>query len=152
VDDEADVLRVLEELLSVSRVSVATTFDEAKELLEKNHYDIAILDIMGVDGYRLLEISKNRGVIPVMLTAHALTIEDTKRSFREGAASYIPKDEMANIIDYLKDILEAQKKGKSLWWRWFYRLGPYYDNKFGADWEKEDREFWDKFRYHAGKE
>ena len=152
VDDETDVLIVLEELLSMCHVSSATTFQEAKELLEKDHFDIAILDIMGVNGYKLLEISKKRNVIPVMLTAHALSVEDTKRSFKEGAASYIPKDEMGNITDYLRDILEAQKKGKSFWWRWFYRLGPYYDKKFGRGWEAEDREFWEKFRYYAGKE
>jgi DNA-binding NtrC family response regulator len=152
VDDEPDVLDTLAELLPMCQVEKAYTFDGGRELLETGKFDVAILDIMGVDGYKLLEIANRIGVIAVMLTAHALSVQDTKRSYKEGAASYIPKDEMGKITIFLNDILEAQKRGKSFWWRWFYRLGPYYDQRFGTDWEKEDKEFWEKFRYYAGKE
>ena len=58
VDDEPDVLETLKELLSMCEVTEATTFERAKELLETKVFDIAILDIMGVDGYRLLEIAR----------------------------------------------------------------------------------------------
>ena len=94
VDDEPDVLDTLEGLLSMCAVKKASSFEEAAKLLETQAFDIAILDIMGVDGYKLLDIAKNRKVIPVMLTAHALSVENTLKSFREGAASYLPKDEM----------------------------------------------------------
>jgi hypothetical protein len=30
-------------------------------------------------------------------------------------------------------------------WRWFDRLGVYYDKRFGPDWKKGDKSFWDKF-------
>ena len=119
VDDEPDVLETLEELLPMCEVKKATSFDEAKDLLESEYFDMAILDIMGVDGYKLLEIAKTREVVAVMLTAHALSPENTVRSYKEGAASYIPKEEMPNIVTYLNDILEAKEKGKNLWWRWF---------------------------------
>ena len=46
VDDEPDVLEVLEELLKMCRVEKATTFEKAKELLETQPFDMAILDIM----------------------------------------------------------------------------------------------------------
>jgi len=39
--------------------------------LQTRPFDIAILDIMGVDGYGLLRVAKERGVVAVMLTAHA---------------------------------------------------------------------------------
>jgi hypothetical protein len=78
-----------------------------------------------------------------MLTAHALSVEDTKKSYLEGAALYIPKDEMSNITTYLNDVLDAKKKGKSTWRRWLDRLGWYYDNRFGPDWKYADKEFWD---------
>jgi hypothetical protein len=81
------------------------------------------------------------------LTAHALSVEDTVKSFRKGAASYVPKDEMVNITTFLRDILEAQEKGKRLMWRWLDRLGSYYDKRFGPDWKEDDREFWEKFNY-----
>jgi len=67
VDDEPDVLETLEELLTMCEVKKATSFDEAKDLLEGEYFDMAILDIMGVDGYKLLEIAKNREVVAVML-------------------------------------------------------------------------------------
>jgi len=63
VDDEPDVLDALEELLPMCDVVKASTFAEAKDLLKTQHFDIAILDIMGVDGYVLLEIAKKRAVI-----------------------------------------------------------------------------------------
>ena len=86
-----------------------------------------------------------RKVIPVMLTAHALSVEDTMKSFKEGAASYIPKEEMANIAMYLNDVLDAREQGKHFWWRWLDRFASYYDKKFGPDCKGDDPEFWKKF-------
>ena len=137
VDDEPEVLESLLELLSMCEVVKASTFEDAKELLESQDFDMAILDIMGVDGYGLLEIAKDRNVIAVMLTAHALSPDNVTRSYEEGAASYVPKDEMANITTFLNDILEAKEKGKGFWWRWLDRFESYFDKKFGPDWQKE---------------
>ena len=147
VDDEADVLETLSELLSMCDIVQAQTFEEAKNRLETEFFDIAILDIMGVNGYELLEIANKKKVIAVMLTANALSVEDTVKSFQEGAASYIPKEKMEEIETFLSDILEARKKGKNLMWRWLDRLGSYYEKKFGEDWQKENKEFWEKFGY-----
>jgi DNA-binding NtrC family response regulator len=149
VDDEPDVLDSLEALLPMCEIVKASSFGEAKEALEGQYFDMAILDIMGVDGYELLEIAKEKRVIAVMLTAHALSPEDTVKSYKEGAASYVPKEEMVNITTYLNDILEAKDKGKHFWWRWLDRFGSYYDRKFGADWKDEDKEFWEKFKYYG---
>ena len=145
VDDEPDVLETLEELLSMCKLVKATTFNEAKEYLETQYFDMTILDIMGVDGYQLLAIAKNKRVIPVMLTAHALSVEDTVKSYKEGAASYLPKDEMDHIATYLNDILEAKDKGQHVWWRWLDRLGSFYEKRFGADWQGKDKDFWRRF-------
>lgn len=152
VDDEADVLETLEEFLPMCNVVKANSFNKAKGLLSTQYFDIVILDIMGVDGYGLLEIAKEKALIAVMLTAHALSIEDTVKSYKKGAASYIPKEEMADIETLLNDVLEAKEKGESFWWRWLYRLGPYYEKKFGPAWQDEDKKFWEKFRYYAGQE
>jgi len=53
---------------------------------------------------------------------------------------------MGEIVTYLEDILEAQRRGKSLMGRWMDRLESYYDKRFGADWKKDDPEFWGSFR------
>ncbi|MGD2126243.1 MAG: response regulator [Desulfobacteraceae bacterium] len=136
VDDEPDVLETLEALLTMCDVAEASNFQKAKALLETEFFDIAILDIMGVEGYDLLKIANQKGVVAVMLTAHALTPEHVLRSYKEGAASYVPKDKIANIAIYLNDILEAKEKGASLWGRWIDRFADYFDKKFGPDWQK----------------
>ena len=147
VDDEPDVLETLEDLLAMCEVVKALTFEEAEGQLSNHFFDMAILDIMGVDGFKLLEIANEKRIIAVILTAHALSPENTMRSYNEGAASYIPKEKMADIVTYLNDIWEAKEKGKSFWWRWFDRFASYYDRKFESDWQKKDKGFWDKLKY-----
>jgi DNA-binding NtrC family response regulator len=147
VDDEPDILDTLEDLLDMCDVVKASTFDEAKHALETQSFDIVILDIMGVDGYSLLETAKERKVIPVMLTAHALSPDHTIRSYKRGAALYVPKDKIASITDYLEDVLEAISRDKSTWWRWLERFASYYDDKFEKDWQWKDKEFWRSFPY-----
>ena len=137
VDDEPDVLDTLEDLLTMCRITKASTFEQAKASLKDQYFDMAILDIMGVHGYELLEICNQKRVIGVMLTAYAMTPEDIKRSYENGAASFVPKEKMAEITTYLCDIYEAKEKGKSVWWRWYDRLADYCEKKFGPEWQKE---------------
>lgn len=144
VDDDPDVLETLEELLSMCDVVKATTFEEAREHLETQYFDIAILDIMGVDGYELLKIALKRRVMGVMLTAHALSPEQTKLSYKRGADLYVPKDMIAHITTYLNDVLEARETKRHPWWRWLDRFGSYYERKFKSGWKKEDKEFFQK--------
>jgi DNA-binding NtrC family response regulator len=147
VDDEPDILKVLEELLSMCDVVTASTFHEAKDLLESQDFDIAILDIMGVDGYSLLDIANKKNIPVVMLTAHAFTPDNLVKSMKEGAASYIPKEELANIISFLNDVLEAKKKGENTWGPWQERLPTsYFEKRWGAAWQDTDQEFWERFR------
>ena len=137
VDDEPDVLDTLQDLLHMCSTTRAATYDQAKTLLEEQYFDMAILDIMGVEGYELLKICNQKRVIGVMLTAYAVTPDNIKKSYEDGAASFVPKEEMHNITTFLADIYEAKEKGKSFWWRWFDRLADYCERKFGPDWQKE---------------
>ncbi len=147
VDDEPDVLDTLEEYLPMAYVTKAHSFSEAQKQLTSGHFDFAILDIMGVDGYGLLEIAKERGIIALMLTAHALSPEETFKSFRKGAAYFIPKEKMDNIVVYLNDIMEAQEKGRHFWRRWVERFADFYDERFGRQWKEKDPEFWEALKY-----
>jgi DNA-binding NtrC family response regulator len=147
VDDERDILETLEDLLSMCKVVKASTFEEAKLALESQALDIAVLDIMGVDGYKLLDIARTKKVIPVMLTAHALSPEHTITSYKRGAALYVPKDKIVNIAEYLNDVLQAVKAGKSTWWRWLDKFETYYNKKFEANWKNKDEEFWRSLPY-----
>jgi DNA-binding response OmpR family regulator len=143
VDDEPDVLESLVELLDICKIDQASSFDEAKEMMEHNYYDLAILDIMGVNGYELLKIAKKRKIPALMLTANALTSDSLKRSAEEGAAYFAPKDEMVNIKEFAADVLNAIEKKKNPWVKMFERLGDFYDRRFsGPDWREKESEYW----------
>ncbi len=147
VDDEPDILEVLEELLEMCEVVTASTFEKAKELLESQKFDIAILDIMGVDGYGLLDIANKRDIPAVMLTAHAFTADNLVRTIREGAYSYIPKEELSNITVYLIDALTAREKGENPWSAWQDRLpSSYFERRWGSAWKDVDKKFWNQFK------
>ena len=145
VDDERDVLDLLSELLSMCKIDCASSFEEAKRLLSENNYDVAILDIMGVNGFDLLKIARTRDIPALMLTAHALSEENLKKSAEEGALYYAPKDEMNKIHLFVADLIEAKKKNSNVWVKWFERLGGYFDKRFsGPNWREKHKEFWDK--------
>ncbi len=143
VDDEPDVLELLTELLDMCKVDPASSFEEAKDLLENNYYHVAVLDIMGVQGYELLEIANKREVPALMLTAHAISEEHLKKSIQKGASFYAPKDEINNIATFLADVLEAKEKNKNVWAKWYERLSGFCDRRFGPNWKDQDPEFWD---------
>lgn len=145
VDDEKDVLDSLCELLDMCKLDTALSFEEGKHLFEKNDYDLAILDIMGVEGFELLKIANEQKIPALMLTAHALSEESLKKSAEEGAAYYAPKDEMINIGTFVADIIIAKEKKKNVWAKWYERLSGFYDKRFrGTGWRKDSDEFWKK--------
>jgi len=155
VDDEPDILETLTEILDMCLIDTAPDFETAQIFLNKNTYDLAILDIMGVRGYDLLELANERDIPALMLTAHAVSPDNLVRSIKGGAQSYVPKDKISDIALYIRDILEVHEKGdKEKSAKWFDRLEPYFDKKFGKGWKQKDREFWDVFdrKYRARRE
>jgi nucleotide-binding universal stress UspA family protein/CheY-like chemotaxis protein len=145
VDDEPDILETIEELLDMCTLETANSFETAKKLIENNQYDLAILDIMGVSGYDILELAREKKVPALMLTAHALTPENLKESIQKGADSYIPKDELANLTGHAADVIRARIEGKQGYGSWFANLKPFFDKSFGKGWREKDRSFWNSF-------
>jgi len=153
VDDEKDVLDTIEDALEEAEVDKAQDYQSALEKLNKNRYDLAILDIMGVDGLKLLEKAVARNIPSLMLTAHALSAETLLSSIRIGAVSYLPKEKLAELEEILEDLLAAIDAGEPTWKLLFDRLGGFFDQKFGSDWKEKDRKFWNEFSrtYHVSK-
>ena len=149
VDDEQDVLGTLVDILDICKLDTASSFSEAKKLLKENPYDIAVLDIMGVDGYELLKIANSQNIPAVMLTAHALSSDNLKRSAEEGAAYYAPKDKIKDIAFFLADVFQAINEGRSPWARMIDRLGRFYDKRFhGTAWREQEKAFLNKKLAH----
>jgi DNA-binding NtrC family response regulator len=130
VDDEPDIGQLAQALLARAKVDIAYTYAEAKKMLGAGAYDVVILDIMGVDGHALL--NEFSGKFPcIMLTAHALTPQDLRKSVEGRAVLYLPKDELHRIERYVLKVLETP--GRRSLWGWL--LGTVDFRKyFGNNW------------------
>jgi len=145
MDDEPDVLETIVELLDMCKIETAGNFDKAQQLLRNRRYDMVILDIMGVDGLKLLEETVAAGIPTVMLTAHAVSAQALMESIRKGAIAYVPKETLADLPELLNDLLDAQARGEPPWKLLFERLGDFFDRRFGPGWKTKDAAFWSEF-------
>ncbi|HDI79310.1 MAG TPA: response regulator [Desulfobacteraceae bacterium] len=139
VDDEPDILDTVEEELDMCVVHKAKDYDTALQYLLSYTYDVVILDIMGVNGFELLKTSVSRGFPTVMLTAHALSPESLKKSIKLGAVSFLPKEKISELQEFIEDVV--LQKGRSIWLKLFDRMGDYFNKRFGPDWKEKDRFF-----------
>lgn len=148
VDDEPDILEVLEEeILGYApncKIEKATTYQEATKKLESQHYDVVVLDIMGVRGFDLLEQAVKLKFPTAMLTAHSLNPESLKRSIDMGAWAYLPKDKLEEIVPFLEDILESAD-GSTVWGKLMNKLEGYFTSRWGDLWKKSEEKFWKDF-------
>jgi DNA-binding NtrC family response regulator len=118
VDDEHEICELVQKLLESAAVDSAFTYGEAQTKLTQNPYDVVILDIMGVDGHALLREFSSK--LPcIMLTAHALTSDDMRRSYQGRAVLFLPKEELFRLDEYVAKVLEVPSR-KSLW-RWLFQ-------------------------------
>ena len=134
VDDEPDILETLTDLLDMCVTETAQDFETAASLLEKNTYDMTVLDVMGVNGYELLETANQKEIPSVMLTAHALSSDNFVKSMDKGARAYLPKDKMFEIDTILEEVLEEKDQAAGTNGKWFERVKGYFEDKFGAGW------------------
>lgn len=153
VDDEPDILESIEDILKDSRVDCAGDYESASEKLKNNRYDLVVLDIMGVNGLKLLDEAVDRNFPAVMLTAHAMDPETLMKCIRRGAISYLPKETLPELNELLTAIFKAHEEGEPPWKLLFERLGHFFDERFGPGWKDKDKKFWSEFdvNYQVGK-
>jgi CheY-like chemotaxis protein len=142
VDDEVDVTDTVSEVLDMCFIRTANDYDTARQYLMSYTFDIVILDIMGVNGFDLLKLSVKRGFPTVMLTAYALTPEALEKSIKLGAVSFLPKEKMSELDDFIADVV--LKGGQPVWEKLFDKLGGFFNKHFGPDW-KERNKFFEEF-------
>lgn len=147
VDDEPDVLEVIKEALMQSQVSTAANYEAALYMISSQRFDLVILDIMGVNGFALLEECAKRALPAAMLTAHAIDIDSLNRAIRLGAVSFLPKDELARLPELVAEILESLAKGETHWHLLFKRLGPFFKERLGVVWEDLEKPPYPPYMY-----
>jgi DNA-binding NtrC family response regulator len=96
VDDERDICKALEFLLSREGYSVVTAYSgkDALEKIEKEAFDLVITDLKmeGIDGMQVLEkaLGKNPNLLIIIMTAFA-SVESAVEAMKKGASDYIVK-------------------------------------------------------------
>jgi DNA-binding NarL/FixJ family response regulator len=132
VDDEPNVLVILEEEILTAapkcKFEKPTTYQEATQKLESKNYDVAILDIMGVRGFDLLDLAVKRNLRVAILTAHDLNPSVSKRSFEMKARAYLHKEKLGEIVSFLEDILNYEYLPG--WKHIFKKLEGFFTEKF----------------------
>ena len=139
VDDEVDVTDTVEEVLDSCLIRKAHDYDTARQYLMSYTFDVVILDIMGVNGFELLKLSVKRGFPTVMLTAYALTPEALEKSIKLGAVSFLPKEKMGELDEFIADVV--LKGGQPVWGKLFDSLGGFFNKRFGPDWKQRNQFF-----------
>ena len=145
VDDEPDILEVIKELLDEVNLDTARDFNTAAQKLADNTYDLAILDVMGVDGLALLDICVEKGIPAAIFTAHSMNAQTFQEVIEKGAVSFLPKERMADLNHFINALIEAIESGKEPWKILFDELAVYFDEKFGPAWKEENQEFWNEW-------
>ncbi|HLA37865.1 MAG TPA: sigma-54 dependent transcriptional regulator [Candidatus Brocadiales bacterium] len=114
VDDEVNLLKTLSDVLNRNGYEVAVAKDgpSALGLIEKNGFDIALLDIRmpHMNGVELLERIKARNpdVEVIIMTAYG-TIETAIKSIKLGAYAYILKPlDIDDVLVNLKKITQMK--------------------------------------------
>ena len=147
VDDEPDILDVLEEeILDAApkcKFEKATTYYEATRRLTSQTYDVVILDIMGIRGFELLDLSAKRNLTVAMLTAHALIPNSVVRFIEMKARAYLPKDKLGEIVPFLECVLEEEYLPR--WGRLMKKLEGYFNSRWGQYWKKFQEKRWKEF-------
>ena len=154
VDDEPDVLEVLEdEILGESpncQFEKATSYETAANMLKSKNYDLVILDIMGVQGFELLNLAVSRNLPVAMLTAHSLNPESLRLSIEMRARAYLPKEKMGEIVPFLESIFEISEY-LSGWAQQMRRLEGYFNARWGDNWKESEAKFWKEFEKKTGR-
>jgi DNA-binding response OmpR family regulator len=141
VDDEPDVLETVVELLSTSDVTTADNYDDARKIITAQPFDLVILDIMGVNGFDLLELCVENKLPATMLTARAINAESLNKAVELGAVSFLPKEELYRLPELVAEIIEGLEQGHTHWQKLFTRLETFFKEKLGISWEEEKSRF-----------
>lgn len=105
VEDDAHTRRFMEAVLRAEQFNplLAQDGEEALEILDREHVDLMITDIMmpGMDGYTLTEQLREAGYqLPILMVTAKETVKDRRRGFLVGTDDYMikPVDEEEMVL------------------------------------------------------
>jgi DNA-binding response OmpR family regulator len=112
IEDEKPMARALEVKLQKAGLEAHTVNDgqEGLNTLEKEHYDLALLDIMMpvMNGWEVLSKVKEKGInTKIIITSNLSQDEDKKKAKDLGAVDFIVKSNstLTAIVEKVKSLL-----------------------------------------------
>ena len=114
VEDEKPINDLIEMNLTEAGYSCRCAYDgiEAADILEKERFDLVLLDIMlpGANGYELLEYIKPMEIPVIFLTAKG-SVQDRVKGLKLGADDYLVKPfEIVELLARVETILRRAGK------------------------------------------
>lgn len=114
VEDEKAIANLIHMNLTASGYQCTCVHDglKAADVLEKNSFDLILLDIMlpGADGYELMEQIRPTGTPVIFITAKG-SLQDRVQGLRAGADDYITKPfEIVELIARVESVLRRTGK------------------------------------------
>lgn len=114
VDDEKDIRFILEEILNEHKYNVIAvgTIKEAEEFINKNSFDLALLDVLldekSRDGLYLLNLIKNKNKdLPVIMMSGHANIQIAVNSVKDGAFEFLEKPfNQERLLNFIKRGIE----------------------------------------------
>lgn len=116
VEDDVSIHEIIVEILQKENYSIASAYSgtEALWLLEKERYDLILLDLMlpMICGEEIIEKVTN---IPIIVLSAKISSEDKVRCLLSGASDYITKpfDQKELLARIEVQLREKNKKGSS---------------------------------------
>ena len=114
VDDERPIAELLRLSLARAGYECVCAYDgvEAANLIEKELFDLILLDIMlpGIDGFELMDYIKSTGIPVIFLTAKN-AVQDRVKGLRMGAEDYIVKPfDILELLARVEGVLRRHGK------------------------------------------
>lgn len=110
VDDDRFILNDLKREIERENIHVITSLngEEALDIVEHQHIDIAVVDIMmpGINGFELCKMLKDSFDVPVIMLTARDELSDKENAFLAGTDDYVTKPfEMKELIFRIKAVL-----------------------------------------------
>lgn len=114
VDDEKPIAELLRLSLKQAGYECVCAYDgiQAADLIEKETFDLILLDIMlpGIDGFELMEYIRTTGIPVIFLTAKD-AVADRVRGLRLGAEDYMVKPfDVLELLARVEGVLRRHGK------------------------------------------
>jgi DNA-binding NtrC family response regulator len=139
LDNEREVVDMVVEAFASSQVVTAGSLDEARPLIAKGSFDLAILDTVAADGCALLKDCHANKLPAAMLTAREVEVKRLNMAMKLGAMSFFPKSDLHHLPETVAELLEGLDKGKTHGTKLFLRFGAAVREVLRVAWEEFDQ-------------